>query len=184
MLKRKYGDRADWARVTDRRFIQAYLDEEGFKGHVTFLKILQVTEPLFVQYGEKKVCIVNDGFTWLQHFPHDEQFSITTMFDSNGEIVQWYIDICHQIGNENERPWLDDLFLDIVVLPNGEIFQIDADELEEALVNGIITQSLYDLARSKAEGITRLIEVNEFHLIKITESHKDRLQRMMEKENL
>ncbi|MEH7884343.1 DUF402 domain-containing protein [Bacillus sp. JJ1609] len=184
MLKRRYGDRADWARVTERRFIQAYLDEDEFKGYVTYLNVLQVTEPLFVQYGDKKVCIVDKGFTWLQHFPQEEQFSITTMFDSKGEIVQWYIDICYQNGIENERPWLDDLFLDIVVLPKGEIFQLDKDELEVAFVTKIIDQPLYELARSKAEVITGLIEINEFHFLKLSEIHKDRLQRLKEKENL
>lgn len=184
MLKRKYGDRAEWPRVTDRRFIQAYLDEVEFKGYVTYLKVLEVTEPLFVQYGEKKVCIVDNGFTWLQHFPQDEQFSVTTMFDSNGEIVQWYIDICHQIGIENERPWLDDLFLDIVVLPTGEVFQMDENELEDALVKRIIDQSLYELARSKSKAITRLIEVKGFHLLECTKIHKDRLQGLIEKEDL
>ncbi|WP_423410158.1 DUF402 domain-containing protein [Heyndrickxia sp. MSNUG] len=184
MLKRKYGDRAEWTRVTDRRFTQAYLDEVEFKGYVTYLKVLEVTEPLFVQYGEKKVCIVDNGFTWLQHFPQDEQFSVTTMFDSNGEIVQWYIDICHQIGIENGRPWLDDLFLDIVVLPTGEIFLIDEDELEEALVKRMIDLPLYELARSKSEAITRLIEVKEFPLLELTKIHKVHLQGWVEKQNV
>lgn len=31
------------------------------------------------------------------------------------------------------RPWMDDLFLDFIVLPSGGIIEKDADELEEAL---------------------------------------------------
>lgn len=36
---------------------------------------------------------------------------------------------------------MDDLFLDIVLLLSGEVFQKD-DELEEAFLNGIIDKSL------------------------------------------
>lgn len=53
-----------------------------------------------------------------------------------------YIDICYEIGIEN---W-DDLFLDIVALPTGEVIQQDEDELEEALESGSIYHKMYDLA--------------------------------------
>ncbi|WP_240620311.1 DUF402 domain-containing protein [Peribacillus acanthi] len=31
---------------------------------------------------------------WLQQFPWGKNHSVTTMLDANGDIVQWYIDIC------------------------------------------------------------------------------------------
>lgn len=100
--------------------------------YITLLNTIKVTEPLSVNYGERKVCIVDDGYMWLQQFPLEKNHSVTRMFDANGDIVQWYIDICLRNGVENNVPWMDDLFLDIVVLPNGEIIEKDADELEEA----------------------------------------------------
>ena len=57
-----------------------------------------------------------------------------------------YIDICYEIGIENYIPWWDDLFLDIVALPTGEVIQQDEDELEEALESGSIYHKMYDLA--------------------------------------
>jgi uncharacterized protein len=47
-LKRKYSDRSDWVRVVQREFIQDFFDEDGFKGHVTLLKEIQITESLYV----------------------------------------------------------------------------------------------------------------------------------------
>ncbi|GLI07631.1 hypothetical protein YDYSG_36610 [Paenibacillus tyrfis] len=44
-LKRKYGDRAEWKRVVERRCAQSYLETESYKGHVTLLEIYKVTEP-------------------------------------------------------------------------------------------------------------------------------------------
>lgn len=173
MLKRKYGDRPDWERVIKRKYSQAYLDTGGFKGYITLLNTIKVTEPLSVRYGEKSVCIVDDGYMWLQQFPIGKNHSVTTMFDAGGEIIQWYIDICLRIGIENDIPWMDDLFLDIVLLPTGEIIEKDADELEDALLKGIIDKPLYDLVWNEVKILKGLIRKGSFDLINWSHSHKE-----------
>ncbi|MBT2660040.1 DUF402 domain-containing protein [Bacillus sp. ISL-45] len=178
-LKRKYGDRADWLRVVQREFIQDYFNEERFKGYVTLLKVIKVTDPLELEYGDKKICIVDEGYTWLQHFPEGSRHSVTTMYNAAGEIVQWYIDICYRIGIENSRPWMDDLFLDIIILPSGEVFYKDADELELALSSGTIDEELYKIATSEAISIEKQIEANEFELLHLSKVHKEFLERKM-----
>lgn len=177
LLKRRYGDRADWIRVSQREFKQGFFEEDGFRGYVTSLKVNKVTEPLFFQYEDKKVCIVNDGFTWLQHFPEGKRHSVTTMFNSQGEVVQWYIDICLRNGVENNRPYWDDLFLDIIIMPTGEIYYKDHDELEEALLTGVINEELYNIAITEAKQIKKLIESNEFELFQLTKNHKEYFDR-------
>jgi uncharacterized protein len=178
-LKRKYGDRADWNRVVQREFIQDFIDEENFKGIVTLLKVIKLTEPLNVQYGEKEVCIVNEGYTWLQHFPEGARYSVTTMFDATEEIVQWYIDICYQNGIENSRPWMEDLFLDLIILPTGEFFLKDYDELKLAFSAGTINEELYEIALSESNLLKRQIEANEFHLLHLSKAHKECLELKM-----
>jgi uncharacterized protein len=172
MLKRKYGDRSEWKRVIKREYTQSFFNTEEFKGYVTLLKINKVSEPLSVQYGEKTVCIVDDGYIWLQHFPIEERYSITTMFNAQGEVVQWYIDICYKNGITENIPWMDDLFLDIVVLPTGEVILKDANELEEALSKGIIDISQYKIAWEEANKINKLILNNDFDLFKLSKAHK------------
>lgn len=127
----------------------------------------------YLHYNKKSICIVDDGYMWLQQFPLDKKHSVTTMFDANGEIVQWYIDICLCNGIENDRPWMDDLFLDIVFLPSGEIVVKDADELEEALVNGRINKHLYNLAWDELNKLKILISENRFELIKLSKVHQN-----------
>ena len=144
MLKRKYGDRADWKRVEKRKYAQAYHNTKEFNGFITLLNTIKVTEPLITQYEDKEICIVDNGYMWLQQFPFEKNHSVTTMFDADGNLVQWYIDICLENGVENGVPWVDDLYLDVVVLPSGEIIQLDEDELEDALKTGIISKSLYN----------------------------------------
>lgn len=182
LLKRKYGDRSDWKRVLEREYAQSYVENDNFKGYLSLLKIGKVNEPLHVKYFEQDVCIVDDGYLWLQQFPLDKHHSVTTMFDEKGQIVQWYIDICYMNGVSKENvPWMDDLFLDIVVLPSGEVIQKDSEELDEALLIGTIEKSLYNLAKQEANSINSLIKEGRFTLLQLSEEHKDILLQMLQK---
>ncbi|MFS1511587.1 DUF402 domain-containing protein [Chengkuizengella sp. SCS-71B] len=67
------------------------MNTDDFEGYITLINITQVAEPLSVKHGEKDICIVDNGYMWLQQFPLKEKHSVKTMFNSNGEIVQWYI---------------------------------------------------------------------------------------------
>lgn len=173
MLKRKFGDRSGWKRILKRRYAQSYLDTSEFKGYITLLNTIKVTEPLFVNYDGKKVCIVDDGYMWLQQFPLEKNHSVTTMFDANGDIVQWYVDICYKNSIENNIPWMDDLYLDIVLLPSGDVIEKDADELEVAYSKGIIDKFLYDLAWGELNNIKRLISKGNFELVNLCNQHKE-----------
>lgn len=174
MLKRRYGNRQGWKRIAEHA--QEFIESGTFTGYVTLLKMLKVTEPLFVQYGEDRLCIVDDGYCWLQHFPEDKKFSVTTMFNAEGDTIQWYIDICRQIGVDSDGvPWNDDLFLDIIVLSSGRIILKDEDELEAALSAGVIDIKEYEFAKSEAKRILTLIKEDSFDLLKLTNMHKDLL---------
>ncbi|MFJ7932695.1 DUF402 domain-containing protein [Peribacillus sp. NPDC096448] len=105
--------------------------------------------------------------------PLRKKHSVTTMFDINGNIVQWYIDVCLGNGVDNDIPYLDDLYLDIILLPSGEIIQKDADELEEAFLNGIIDKSLYDSAWDEVNILTNFISNKSFELINLSHCHKE-----------
>ncbi|MCM3667348.1 DUF402 domain-containing protein [Mesobacillus subterraneus] len=105
----------------------------------------------------------------------DKNHSVTTMFNANCDVVQWYIDICLCNGIDNNNPWMDDLFIDIVVLPSGELFEKDADELEEALLEGIIEKEHYDQARNEASKLKRLISQGKYELMQLSTPHKELL---------
>ncbi|PPA70357.1 DUF402 domain-containing protein [Jeotgalibacillus proteolyticus] len=175
MLKRKYGDRSDWPRILERRYAQTFMESKEFTGYVTLLQTVKVAEPLFVYYEGRRICIVDDGYLWLQQFPKGENHALTTMFDSKGEVVQWYVDISLENGAEGDVPWIDDLFLDVIKLPTGELILKDKDELEQALSEGIINQNLYELAWKEARTVIELIRNNEFNLLNLSSLHKDAL---------
>ena len=180
MLKRKFGNRHDWQRITQRRYAQEFVDTDDFKGHITLIDMVKVMEPLTIWLGEKEICIVDDGYMWLQQFPVGINHMVTTIFDGEGNIVKWYIDICLEYGMEKGIPIIDDLFLDIVVLPTGDIYLLDEDELEEALATGVINQGLYDLAWAETKRLMKLIEKDQFDLFDLANLHKKTLEKSLE----
>jgi predicted RNA-binding protein associated with RNAse of E/G family len=166
-MKRKYADRQNWSRIERKSFEVEYIETKDFTGYITRLMLEEVREPLWVSYQDIQVCIADNQHTWVQYFPSGAYFTITKMLDDRGQVVQWYIDICHQYGvDEKGIPWYDDLYLDIVILPNKEPFLLDLDELKEALKYGEIPKSDYDLALKEAQRLMKEIREGTFPFIK------------------
>ena len=79
--------------------------------------------------------------------PQNDWYCITAMMDENGDIILWYIDMIASQGIDVDGvPYFDDLYLDLVVYPDGTIIVDDMDELEEALSKKDITQAQFNLA--------------------------------------
>ncbi len=172
-MKRLIANRPEWKRILQKRFYCSFLSTPEYTGHVTLLCMDQIREPLWIRAGDDPTCIVNTGYSWLQHFPLGEHFAITTMFDEREKIIQWYIDICLRQGvTENNIPWFDDLFLDVEFTPNGDLRLLDADELDDALDTGEISKSEYDLALCESERIMAQIKQGKFAILGLCEQHR------------
>ena len=153
-MDRKFVNRPNWKRVLERRFKSTYIENDDFVGYVSVIYIDKVREPLVKEISGRSISLVDDKYIWLQHLPKNDNFSLTTMFDSQGKIVQWYFDITRRNGiDENNIPFFDDIYLDVVVLPTSEIILMDEEELHDALESKVITKDEYDLAYKKANEI-------------------------------
>ncbi|OME82344.1 MULTISPECIES: DUF402 domain-containing protein [Paenibacillus] len=171
-MKRKLADRLDWNRVLHRKFISKFVDEVDFKGHITLISIYQVKESLRRNINGQEICLVDDGYFWMQHFPSDSNYCVTTMFNEKKEVVQWYFDISKCVGvTEQGIPFWDDLYLDIVVSPTGDFYIKDEDELEEALLKKYIKEDDYRLAKSIMTDLIKEIERMENNIIKNSTNH-------------
>ena len=138
-MKRRYANKVKG------EYSQKRVDEEFFKGYVAFVKIKDVQNPLIVNDGEKDVCIKNNDYKWIEVYPDNEHYVITIMFDNNDNLIQWYFDIAKEIGIENNIPYEDDLYVDIVITPNGRKEILDEEELMDALNKNEITQKDVEL---------------------------------------
>jgi uncharacterized protein len=172
-VKRKYADRANWRRILDKQFSVSHVQTVLFTGYVTCFKIGKVAEPLWRRYKHHEFCIANDGYTWIQHFPEQSHYVVTSMYDEHGKIIQWYIDVCKTQGlTEGGVPWFDDLYLDIVILPSGELILKDEEELNEALRYGQIHKNDFDLAWKTANEVIREYRQGSLDILLLADLHK------------
>lgn len=183
-MKKKFLHRNDWTRILQRDYSIAQINDKDFNGFIALIKMNEVKEPLIKEYLNKNLCIVDNNYIWLQQLPHNENFAITSMFNGNGEIFQWYIDITYENGIENGEPYMMDLFLDIVVLPTGEIIEKDKDELEEALQNKWITKSQYDFAYQVFRHVLKQIHEGDFKYFDLSLKHRDYLLDKIHENNI
>jgi uncharacterized protein len=165
-MKRKFADRPNWKRVLSRKMVMDKFDNEQFKGYAVLIYIEKVREALWVEIGGKDQCVVNDGYSWLTLIPQDQSYVITAMFNDKNEVVQWYIDICREIGfTEKGIPWYDDLYLDIIISSDYHSSLIDEDDLALALKQNIIKQEDFDFAYQEAEKLLKQLRQNDIALL-------------------
>ncbi len=179
MIKKRYADRRDWRRITQRHYVHEQVENKVFKGHVTLLQLIEVTSPLDVRYGDETIRIADAGYVWVQQFPSDAHHAVTSMFDATGQLVQTYFDICLRTGVEDGRIYWEDLFLDLIVLPSGQVLLIDTDELEAAQEQGIISQAENALAWAEAKRLQKQLQNGTFPLVVHAEVIKERLEQQL-----
>ena len=66
--------------------------------------------------------------------------------------------------DQRNVPYFEDLYLDVVVSPDGAFEVLDADELEEALNSGAISQAQFDLAWHETNRVVGLLESGDLKL--------------------
>lgn len=171
-MNRTYADRPNWSRVIEKRFNFDYIDDGDFKGFLSIICIDKAREPLVLDASENRLCLLDDGYIWTQHFPNDSNYALITMFNKEQEVVEWYFDICNgNKVNDNGIPYYDDLYLDVVVLPSREIILLDEDELDDAFKNNEISKEEYDLAHYEAEKLIDSIKNGKDNLLKNTKHY-------------
>ncbi|MEJ8547790.1 DUF402 domain-containing protein [Brevibacillus borstelensis] len=153
-MKRKRADRPNWRRVKKLGYDEKRVESPEFTGYAVRLTLDEVHEPAYMTVGGKRLCVGDKGYCYLQYFPNGCGYAVTKMLDGQGRTIQWYIDICKQHGKD-EQGYLfyDDLYLDIVVLPNGDVFLLDEDELEDALKRGAVDEAEYRFACRTADDL-------------------------------
>lgn len=166
-MKRKYADRPNWKRVLSRKMIIENIESEHFKGQAVLIQIDKVREPLYVDLCGTQQCVVDNGYSWMTLFSQNKNYVITVMFNQQGQVVQWYIDICGGQGYTKDGiPWYDDLYLDIIISSDFKVELIDQDDLQYALEQGIITKQQADFAYTQANELLSLIKDNRFPILK------------------
>ena len=69
--------------------------------------------------------------------------------------------MARKIGKENEIPFEDDLYLDVVITPTGEIFLLDEDELIDRYNRLEVNKKDYDMAYDEANNLIKKLKNNK-----------------------
>lgn len=149
-------------------FYKKRIEEEYFKGYVCLMKIRDVKKPLTIDDDGFTACVLDSNYKWLGIYPDNENYAITVIFNDKGNLIEWYFDIVKMNGIENGIPYIDDLYLDLVVTPKGRFILVDEDELKEALENKDITKNDYDMAYQVTQKLKSKYENNLEELIDLT----------------
>lgn len=165
----KRADRPGWPRLRAQRFICQRIADGRVNGYATLLQMLEVAEPLWVMHHEQRICIADNGYSWLQLFPEGTNYTHTTMFDADGQPVQEYIDLVAEQGiGEDGIPWYDDLYLDIAWIPDGTPILLDQEELDAAHAIDAVTDEQFEMARGETARLLVAVALGDYTLPEVT----------------
>lgn len=157
-MKRSYLDYREWACIREKTRIGRRIQTADFCGYVGLMHILAVDAPQSWHFNGEDLVVCDAGRQWLSMLPEDGAYCVTAMLDEAVRPLVWYIDMIDAQGiDENGIPWFDDLYLDLVVYPDGTVLTDDRDELDAALQGGGITPTQHrralDTERMLREGL-------------------------------
>ena len=155
-MKRSRLSYDEWKCITSKDIFGKRVNSELLNGYIGLIDIKEVSEAQIWKFNGEDIVVCDKGRKWLSILPQDDWYCITAMMDEDGKILLWYIDMIAKQGIDIDGvPYFDDLYLDLVVYPNGTIVVDDMDELEDALAKGDITQEQYNLAIETSNRLQR-----------------------------
>ena len=175
-LKKRYTDRYIENRANaDLRVIS--ISDNHFSGDIYCYKFIDVKDKILIPDGK---CIMDNNYKWLEFYDYSSKVKLNAIYDENNEIIEWYFDIAREIGKENGIPYEDDLYLDVVVTPIGEVTLLDEDELKDAYNKREMTKEEYENTYKEAEQLIQKLKNNTDMLKKYTDYYLDEFLKGLE----
>jgi len=133
--------------IANKRYTQKEISNKEFKGYVALIILDSVTIPQTWNYNGEEIIFCDSGMKWLRILPKHGNYTIMAVMNDRDDIIVWYIDIIDGYGlDEDGIVYVNDLFLDLIVYPDGKIIIDDMDELEAALDQKVISINMYEKA--------------------------------------
>ncbi len=165
-VRKKDMLRTGWRRCLEKEYRSKAFKFDDFEGIMSLSKLKKLAAPLVIHYEFDDTKIADDNYTWLQFAFKNQNFWLTAMYDDKDKLVQLYFDITN--GNyfeEPKNPYFYDLFLDIVVTKQKEMYILDEDELQMALDDKTITKEEYDKAWATVKWLFNYLIKNKDRII-------------------
>ena len=168
-LKKRYANRHKRNNPNSNlKYVVEHFKEEDCDIDVSYYNFKNADLKIVTPKGK---VIIDNYYKLLEFYNYNSKVKLSAFYDNNNEIIEWYFDIAKEIGKENEVPYEDDLYLDIVVRPDGTIILLDEKELKSALDKYEITKEEYKMAYDEANKLIANLKDNKEKLKKITEKY-------------
>lgn len=93
----------------------------------------------------------------------DKGIKVSKIFDNAGQMVYWYCDIIETHYDEKENIYtFNDLLIDVVVYPDGQVEVLDMDEFADAMEQGILSVGTIAHAMRATDDLLHTIYAGEF----------------------
>lgn len=93
----------------------------------------------------------------------DKGIKVSKVFDNAGQMVYWYCDIIETHYDEKENIYtFNDLLIDVVVYPDGQVEVLDMDEFADAMEQGILSVGTIAHAMRATDDLLHTIYAGEF----------------------
>ena len=93
----------------------------------------------------------------------DKGIKVSKVFDNAGQMVYWYCDIIETHYHEKENIYtFNDLLIDVIVYPDGQVEVLDMDEFADAMEQGILSVGTIAHAMRATDDLLHTIYAGEF----------------------
>lgn len=93
----------------------------------------------------------------------DRGIKVSKVFDNAGQMVYWYCDIIETHYDEKENTYtFNDLLIDVIVYPDGQVEVLDMDEFADAMEQGILSVGTIAHAMRATDDLLHTIYAGEF----------------------
>lgn len=154
-MKIKYANNPNPKNILENTFKCIKVSDEFFDGYISLVDVKKIRKIVIVpRYGGRTQKVFDINNKWLLLYPKEKNYTITAMYDENYNFIEFYIDMVDKVGvTSSGIPYMHDLFLDVVITNEHEIYVLDQDELYEALQNHDITSKQYNTVNDTSKYI-------------------------------
>ena len=156
--KRRYANRHKLSKPdSDLIYMVENFNDDSFNGDISYYNFKNSDIKIVTPKGK---IIVDNNYKLLGFYDYNYKVKLSAFYDKDNKIIEWYFDIAKEIGKENGVPYEDDLYLDVVVRPDGKTILLDEEELVEALNSNEITKEEYEMAYTEVNKLIDLLKNN------------------------
>jgi predicted RNA-binding protein associated with RNAse of E/G family len=160
-MRKRYISKTYLRGVSDWDFVLQKRKSENY--YLTIKRINEIDTPFVVDISGKNITYMDNGYYIVEITPLNQFYNVRIFLDKNANVISYYFDISRGNGVEQNIPYYDDLYLDIIYCPvdNNFLTIVDEDELLEAFNTEKITKEEYDFANEVCSKLFEEIKENK-----------------------